>query len=57
MAKKKEPSVDELYDALDKLGFKYEVSECFEGLEVVNFLVTPTNEDEENEDEEWLHAT
>jgi signal recognition particle subunit SEC65 len=28
MAKKKEPSVDELYDALDKLGFKYEVSEC-----------------------------
>jgi hypothetical protein len=49
MAKKKEPSVGELYDALDKLGFKYEVSECFEGLEVVNFLVTPT--DEENEDE------
>ena len=47
MAKKKEPSIDELYEALDKLGFKYEVSECFEGLEVVNFLVTPTDEDDE----------
>ena len=53
--KKKEPTIDKLYKALDELGFKYEHSESHEGLEVVNFLVTPT--DEENEDEEWLHAT
>ena len=46
MAKKKEPTVDELYDALDKLGFRYEVSESFEGLEVVNFLVSPADEEE-----------
>jgi signal recognition particle subunit SEC65 len=52
MATKKEPSIDELYKALDKLGFKYEHSESHEGLEVVNFLVTPTDEDEENEDEQ-----
>jgi signal recognition particle subunit SEC65 len=51
MAKKKEPGIDELYKALDELGFKYEHSESHEGLEVVNFLVTPTDEDEENEDE------
>jgi signal recognition particle subunit SEC65 len=49
--KKKEPTIDELYKALDELGFKYEHSESHEGLEVVNFLVTPTDEDEENEDE------
>ena len=49
--KKKEPTIDELYKALDELGFKYEHSESHEGLEVVNFLVTPTDEDEEDEDE------
>lgn len=48
MAKKKEPSIDELYDALDKLGFEYEVSESFEGVEVVNFLVSPTDEEKES---------
>jgi hypothetical protein len=47
--KKKEPTIDELYVALDELGFDYEACESFEGLEVVNFLVSPT--DEENEDE------
>lgn len=47
MAKKKEPTINELYDALDKLGFKYETSEAFEGLEVVNFLVSPADEEEE----------
>ena len=47
--KKKEPTIDELYKALDELGFDYEVCESFEGLEVVNFLVTPTDEDEEDE--------
>lgn len=46
MAKKKEPTVDELYDALDKLGFEYEHSESHEGLEVVNFLVSPADEEE-----------
>ena len=46
---KKEPTIDELYNALDKLGFEYEHSESHEGLEVVKFLVSPT--DEENKDE------
>ena len=50
MAKKKEPTIDELYDALDNLGFKYEVSESFEGLEVVNFLVRPADDEEESEE-------
>lgn len=46
MSEKKEPTIDQLYDALDKLGFKYEVSESFEGLEVVNFLVSLASEEE-----------
>ena len=45
--KKKEPTIDELYVALDELGFDYEVCESFEGLEVVNFLVSPTDEEED----------
>ena len=45
--KKKEPTIDKLYKALDKLGFKYEHSESHEGLEVVNFLVSSADDDEE----------
>ena len=45
----KEPTIDELYDALDKLGFKYEHADSHEGLEVINFLVSPTDDDEEEE--------
>ena len=50
--KKKEPTIDELYKALDELGFKYEHSESHEGLEVVNFLVSPTDEEYEDEDKD-----
>jgi hypothetical protein len=50
--KKKEPTIDELYVALDELGFDYEVCESFEGLEVVNFLVSPTDEEDEDEDKD-----
>jgi hypothetical protein len=46
--KKKEPTIDKLYKALDELGFKYEHSESHEGLEVVNFLVSPTDEEYED---------
>ena len=49
--KKKEPTIDELYKALDKLGFKYEHSESHEGLEVVNFLVSSADDDDDEEEE------
>jgi hypothetical protein len=39
MPKKKEPTIRELYRALNKLGFEYQHAESHEGLEVVNFLV------------------
>lgn len=37
--KKKEPTIRELYKALNKLGFEYQHAESHEGLEVVNFCV------------------
>lgn len=47
--KKKEPTIDELYKALDGLGFVYEHADSHEGLEVVNFLVSPTTEEDDDE--------
>lgn len=44
---KKEPTIDELYNALDELGFEYEHADSHEGLEVINFLVSPTTDDNE----------
>ena len=51
MTKKKEPTIDELYRALDALGFAYEHADSHEGLEVINFLVSPTTDGNEEESE------